>query len=291
MERDMPIVGALTIVFFLLNWGTRLLLVSPVVRWSLGLKTGMRIKFEQSVMEALIYGAFTVIGLRVVPSQEWVWPSANWWIDFDKGLHLSMRSDLRCYYLMYISRYIQGIVSVLVEPKRKDFFAMMLHHVVTVAVIWISYVYGWNRVGVCVMVLLDPADVPLHTAKLFKYTADASRKKSKAFWQFLADRLFEVFAVTFFVTRLVLYGYICWSCHFEAARYFEYGYGAWACVALLETLLALQVYWFSLIVKVAVKLLSGKGVEDIRSDERRGRGGEPESEVVVSTGGDLRDKP
>lgn len=37
----------------------------------------------------------------------------------------------------------------------------------------ISYAYGWNRVGAVVMVLLDPADVPLHMAKQFKYVGDA----------------------------------------------------------------------------------------------------------------------
>lgn len=276
LQRDTPVVGCLAAGFFFANWGIRLLLVSPLVRAVLSLKRPVRIKFEQSVMEALLYGGFTVIGLRVVPSQEWVWPSSKWWIDFENGSHLAMRSDLRCYYLMYIARYMQGIVSVLLEPKRKDFFAMILHHVVTVLVIYISYVHGWNRVGVCVMVLLDPADVPLHVAKICKYIADASRSHAKA-WQFLADRLFEVFAVTFLVTRLILYGYVCWSAHIEAGRYFLQGWAAWTCVALLETLLGLQVYWMFLILKVAVRLLMGEGADDCRSDDEDEDGDSGES--------------
>lgn len=207
---------------------------------------------------------FTVIGLIVVPAQVWVWPSAKWWIGFADGGHEIMRSDLRCYYIMYVARYAQGIVSVFLEPKRKDFLEMVIHHVVTVVVIFISYVYGWNRIGAVVMVLLDPGDVPLHLAKLCKYTAEATQRQV---WQFLADRLFEVFAVVFFVTRLCIFSYVCWSAHIEATRYFPKGLPEWTCVALLYTLLLLQMWWFLLIIKVALKILQGHAVDDPRSDD------------------------
>merc|ERR1712050_370021 len=114
------------------------------------------------------------------------------------------------------------------------------------------------------MVLFDPADVPLHLAKICKYTSEATNKK---LWQFFADRLFELFGVVFFITRLALFGYVCWSAHIEATRYWPKGLPEWTCVALLYTLLVLQVYWFSLIIKVAIKLLKGESVEDPRSDD------------------------
>merc|ERR1712151_1338013 len=140
----------------------------------------------------------------------------------------------------------------------------MGHHIVTVVVIFISYVYGWNRVGVVVMVLLDPADVPLHLAKLFKYTSEVTKRRVL---QVVADRLFEAFAVVFFVTRIVLFGYVCWSAHIEATRYFPKGLPEWTCIALLYMLLFLQIFWFSLIIRVALKLLRGDGAEDPRSDD------------------------
>lgn len=72
-----------------------------------------------------MYGTFTMIGIAIVPSQPWAWPSANWWLGFDSGSHLTMRSDLRCFYILYAARYIQAAVTVLLEPKRKDFLEMM----------------------------------------------------------------------------------------------------------------------------------------------------------------------
>merc|ERR1719414_34099 len=122
-------------------------------------------------METVFYGGFTYMGLMVVRSQEWLWPSSQWWIGFAEGGHELMRSDLRCYYIMYAARYFQQLISVLMEPKRKDFIEMAAHHIVTVIVTFISYTHGWNRVGAVVMVVLDPADVPLHLAKLCKYIA------------------------------------------------------------------------------------------------------------------------
>merc|ERR1740121_808858 len=140
----------------------------------------------------------------------------------------------------------------------------MIHHVVTVVIIYVSYVYGWNRVGCVTMLLLDLADVPLHIAKLCKYTAEATKKRG---WQFMADRMFECFVVVFVVTRLVMYGYVCWSAHIEASRYFPKGLPELICVALLYTLLALQCYWFTLLFRVAMKVFAGEGAEDIRSDD------------------------
>merc|ERR1712127_609702 len=112
---------------------------------------------------------------------------------------------------------------------------------------------------------MDPGDVPLHLAKLCKYTA--AKGQASRFWNCMADRLFEVFAVVFFVTRLVCFGYVCWSAHIEATRFFPKTPTGWSCVALLYALLILQGYWFSLIINVAIKLAKGESVEDVRSDD------------------------
>merc|ERR1711865_269319 len=119
------------------------------------------------------------------------------------------------------------------------------------------------------MLLLDPADVLLHVAKSFKYTSDSMTKgmRTKALWQGCADICFALFAVIFFVTRLVLYPYVCWSAHIEATRYFPKGIPEWTCVALLEILMGLQCYWFYLLSCAIVKMFASGGVEDPRSDD------------------------
>lgn len=264
IPRDRRVIAVFAAAIFALNWGVRLAVLEPFARTRVGLRGTKVAKFAQSVLEAVIYGAFAVLGLLVVPSMDFFWPSSRWWQGFAEGGHEIMRLDLRSYYLMYLARYLQALVSVMLELKRKDFVEMVVHHIVTILVIYASYVYGWNRVGVVVMLLLDPADVPLHLAKLCKYTAEAS---GRHIWQFLADRLFEFFGVVFFVTRIALYGYVCWSAHFESPRYFPMSFPKVVCLVSLDIILLLQIYWFSLIVKVAVKMIREGVVEDVRSDD------------------------
>mmetsp|Transcript_3766 Transcript_3766/g.11151 ORF Transcript_3766/g.11151 Transcript_3766/m.11151 type:complete len:349 (+) Transcript_3766:176-1222(+) len=276
-KLDAAVFAAFTLVLLAVNWGLRLYLVQPLAVKALAgpfkparaYKSAV-VKFSQAAMEYAFYGAFSVLGLLIVPAQEWIWPSKHWWIGFSSGSHAAMRDDLRCYYLLYGARYVQAGVSVILEPKRKDFVEMMLHHAVTVAVVAISYLYGWNRIGCVVMLLFDPADVPLHAAKMCKYVADARAARQPALagrFTFCADRTFEVFAVAFLVTRIAMFPYVCWSAHVEATRYFPKGPPEWTCVGLLWTLYALNCYWFFLIIKVAVRMMVTGNAEDVRSDD------------------------
>jgi len=281
--RDLQVFSMFAIAMFIFNWGARNFVIEPMGKLSLNLTDKMKQKFGQSTMEVIFYGGFTVIGAIVVPRQEWIWPSSLWWIGFKStGGHEVMRADLRCYYLMYAARYFQGGISVFLEHTRKDFLEMQIHHWTTVVLIYVSYFYGWNRVGCCVMLLLDPADAILHIAKMCKYTSDSMTKEMprKALWQSGADVFFAIFAVVFFVTRLVVYPYICWSAHIESSRIWgvvssggiwghleTHDIPEWTCVALLEILLVLQCFWFYLLVRAVVRMFSSGGIEDVRSDD------------------------
>jgi len=264
-HRDLPVFFVLVVLMLIFNWGARFM-IEPFLQRSLKLGKAAKQKMAQSFMEMLFYGGFTVLGCFVVIGQDFIWPSSKWWIGFADGGHDIMRSDLRAYYLMYAARYFQGGVSTCLEHKRKDFVEMQIHHWVTVLLVYLSYVYGWNRIGCVVMLLLDPADTFLHIAKICKYTADAPGKPRKALWQNCADVGFALFAVVFFVTRLLMYPYICWSAHWEATEYFAKGTPEWTCVTLLWILMALQMYWFILLIKAIYRMFSAGGIEDIRSD-------------------------
>lgn len=289
---DVVVFVVFTLGLTLLNWGVRLLVVAPLARVLLHgpkkenlseeadalfqRKLAVKVdKFSQSALEAIFYGAFSCFGAVMVTSQPWVWPSQHWWIDFDKtnvstgfSVHASMTDAVACYYIMYAARYAQGMVSVCLEHKRKDFWEMELHHAVTCLLVTLSYVCGWNRVGLVVMLVLDPADVPLHVAKLCKYTGErrCPGQPSNAY-QLMADGFFVVFMLSFFAMRLGMFPYICWSAHVEATRYFPKGAPEWTAVGLLYVLLALQVFWGYLLVRVLVKLVVNGHVEDDRSDD------------------------
>lgn len=264
LVRDLPTFAVFATVIFAINWGLRGLVIEPLVRTSLKLKRAGVEKFAQSFMEMFLYGSFALLGLLVVPKQEFAWPSELWWRGFPQGEHDLLRSDLRCYYLLYAARYFQGGISILLEHRRKDFVEMQIHHWVTVSLIFVSYINGCNHIGAVIMVLFDPADVPLHLAKLFKYTADATQK---ATYQTAADILFAFFAVVFLATRLICYPYVVWSAQIETRKFFTKGIPEWTCMMLLYALLALQIYWFTLLLRAAIKMFTAGGIEDVRSDD------------------------
>mmetsp|Transcript_13009 Transcript_13009/g.38845 ORF Transcript_13009/g.38845 Transcript_13009/m.38845 type:complete len:339 (-) Transcript_13009:245-1261(-) len=259
-----------TCALFLINWIVRIFVVQPTLKailmwWHKKEPTQATVdKMAQSAMEALFYGSSFVVGVIVVRDEPWIMEPRHW---FYEGRTMN-REILVWYYMTYAARYMQGLVSVLLEHKRKDFVEMIFHHVVTLVLILISYNYNEMRIGAAIMVLFDPADVPLHCAKMFKYL-----DKDGAWASFWADRCFELFAVSFFVTRIVVYPYLI-------LQGFLYYY-VWSMkedivfdpieVSLLfwlVMLLLVNMYWFSLIAKVAYKIfIKGEPGEDIRSDD------------------------
>ena len=313
LDVDVKVVCVLSAMLFALNKTIKVMLVEPIARKALTCdatrtksssnssnKEKRRMKkacekFSQSALEALIYLCFFLVGMRIVRTQAWFWPSRNWWKDQTSDSRT--QADFRGYYLLYVARYVAEIISVGLEYDRKDKREMLLHHFSTVFLIGISYAYGFTRVGGIIMLLLDPADVPLHVAKLFKYVADARKSELNKVntgrsnndnisaaatqraitvgkrCQFMADVLFGVFMVTFFITRLVMYPYVVYSSHFECRKFVNVErnlallIGYWSCIVLLYIVLALQAYWFYLILKVAIKVITKGEAEDVRSDD------------------------
>ena len=219
-------------------------------------------KFVLSATEAYMYSFFFYASLRVLCTQPWIWPSRLWWEGKQHSTaHLMITPSVKFMYQLYGGRYVSNLLHVLIEPKKKDFVEMVLHHATTALLCPLSYAYGYVRIGAAVMLLLDPADPPLHIAKICRYMAGGNNSSG---WQSVADQLFNLFGVLFVSTRNVMYPYIVWSAWVEAKRYIDNrgNPAAWFNVYMLDELIAillltvlmfLQYFWLYLIIKVALK--------------------------------------
>lgn len=119
------------------------------------------------------------------------------------------------------------------------------------------------------MVNMDLADIMLPTAKAFKYAG----------YDLMANIIFAIFLLTWFVTRLVFLPIMTWSTYVEmpAVVSFEsynpaaghlFGYWSWVLyVTMLVILDILMVFWFYLIVRIAVRAVTSNDAEDDRSDD------------------------
>jgi len=73
---------------------------------------------------------------------------------------------LQAYYVYGISFYTFSCICLFIDEKKKDFNAMLLHHVVTIMLILVSGMGGMLRIGAVIMISFDKSDILLETAKI-----------------------------------------------------------------------------------------------------------------------------
>ncbi|KAJ3064263.1 Ceramide synthase 3 [Podochytrium sp. JEL0797] len=143
---------------------------------------------------------------------------------------------------------------------------MVAHHVATVIVMLMSYVMGFTRAGVVVLLLHDFSDPIMELAKCCLYAGQ----------KVLADVFFGIFAITFLITRNYMYPVLIVIPLLVHSKYEDgvqmprgYGHYFYPIVACLYVLQALDVFWGYLILKMVAKVLaSGEAPKgDIRDEE------------------------
>lgn len=180
------------------------------------------------------------------------------------------------YYLHALGFYISALAFLIAyDSRRSDYKVMVLHHVVTLTLVIVSYLYNYVRIGVIILALHDVGDV-------FLYLATTLHKLGYAG----ADTfVFGIFAVVFYVTRLVALPRLNYCVAVESlfqvsvlpsfnnwAMFFESALLHWVVFStLLFVLVLLHCYWFSLILRMIYReVVLGRKISDegdIRSDD------------------------
>lgn len=68
---------------------------------------------------------------------------------------------MKWYYLVQLAFWLQQILVVNVEEKRKDYAQMFTHHIITSALVIFSYAYYQTKVGNTILCLMDIVDILL----------------------------------------------------------------------------------------------------------------------------------
>ena len=185
--------------------------------------------------------------------------------------HYQMDSLFKKYYLVLIAAWLQQIIVLNIEQRRKDHYQMFSHHIITCCLIIGSYYFYFVRIGHLILMLMDLVDIVLAAAKMLKY-AQFTRS---------CDLMFIVFLISWIILRHGVYNilfYHAWhnSRHLMAAGECVAGVVQKRCwntsiintfLALLGGLQVITIIWMFLILKVAYKVVTGKGAEDVRSDD------------------------
>jgi sphingoid base N-palmitoyltransferase len=154
--------------------------------------------------------------------------------------------------MISLAFYWSLAISQFYDNKRKDFWQMFIHHILTLMLISFSWTCNFHRVGSLLLLVHDAADFVLEASKALKYA-----KLQKA-----CDIVFGLFTITWVVTRLMIFPRIIYSCLFETLicpAYFLFNF-------LLISLLMLHIFWTYSIAQVILKSLkSGETEKDVRS--------------------------
>ncbi|KAG5441265.1 Ceramide synthase 1 [Clonorchis sinensis] len=179
--------------------------------------------------------------------------------------------DLQFIYCVQMMHYLHSAYATLyLDPWRSDSPAMLLHHVVTLSLISLSFVRRFLRMGALVLFIHDTSDVLLEFTKLNVYFKTRHGKRYPINC-YLGDAGFVAFAFSWFLFRL--YWYPLKVLHSSNWCVFIY----LGCTdknlfvpfnGLLWILQILHIYWFGLILLLLFKILTGQlqEIEDIREN-------------------------
>lgn len=216
-------------------------------------KPSTLVKFCENSWRCVYYSYSFLYGVIVLWDKAWFWDIKHCWYGYP---HQSVDNDIWWYYMISMSFYWALTASQFVDVKRKDFWQMFVHHMVTLLLMALSWVCNLHRVGSLVLVVHDCADIFLEAAKITKY----------ANYQKLCDTIFAIFTLVWIVTRLGFYPRIIYSSSVEAPRILPMFPAYYIFNSLLVLLLILHVAWTYLILQIAYNALKvGQMEGDIRS--------------------------
>ncbi|KAA0198418.1 hypothetical protein HAZT_HAZT002317 [Hyalella azteca] len=142
------------------------------------------------------------------------------------------------------------------ETRRKDFYQMFFHHLLTIALMVFSFTCNFVRVGSLMLLVHDVADIPLQMSKMLIYLE----------WKKLCDAVFAFFSILWIITRCGIYPlWIVSNTLFYAANLVPMHPVYYIFNVLLCSLAVLHYYWTYFILRIIVNTAVKGKVEDDRS--------------------------
>jgi len=243
---------------------------APQLAVAIGVKKKSdRLKFGESTWKAILYTVFVLWEIQVGISAPWVYDAQKIWTRYpDVPIELS----LRFLYLVQMGFYLHCLFTLVsFETKRSDYWALWGHHIVTFWLIMFSFSIGWMRAGHLILFCHDTSDLFLELAKSYVYQDN----------QRVANVFFTIFLLSWLLLRLIYYPYyVIYSLYTDATLVVPLP--LWFMrppfMVLLCTILALNFYWFIMIIKLAIKIASSETNE--RVDDMREQDEEDDKEHI-----------
>ncbi|KAL7904713.1 longevity assurance proteins LAG1/LAC1 [Trichoderma velutinum] len=246
-------------------------------------------RFSEQAWNVIHYSVFWPLGLYIWYTSPYYLNMTELWTGWPSR---EISGTMKFYFLTQLAFWLQQMLVVHIEKQRKDYWLTIVHHFATISLVVASYAYHFTRVGNLTLIIMDVVDLIFPLAKCAKYLG----------YRKLCDGLFGIFVVIWLATRHVFFLMVIYSVYYDTGRLVPhdcfqgsmtnlqgplrqsnrwtllepvYSPQGMICanrsifISFFTFLIALQglmVIWSYAILKVAVRVLSGKNAEDIRSD-------------------------
>ncbi|KAG5928516.1 hypothetical protein E4U42_000499 [Claviceps africana] len=288
--EDVYFLSFCIVLFTLLRAGFMEYILSPFAKMQGVTKKKDQVRFTEQAWLLVYYSVFWTMGMYIYCKSPYYLNMRAIWTDWP---HREVDGLMKGYVLAQWAFWLQQIIVINIEERRKDHWQMFSHHIITTLLISSCYCYRLTRVGNVILVIMDVVDLFLPAAKCLKYAG----------YNAICDAMFVVFMLSWLIARHILYIMVCWSVYAHTSEVIPFGCFTgsddhligpeappsgmmwmvepfisstgrlchtelvkWCFLAPLLLLQGITIYWFTMILRVALKVIRGDGAEDSRSD-------------------------
>ncbi|KAL1296547.1 hypothetical protein AAFC00_000052 [Neodothiora populina] len=241
-------------------------------------KRAKQARFMEQFYSAIYFGLYGPFGLYVM-SRTPVW-YFNTTGMFEGFPHRTHEGIVKAYYLLQASYWAQQglVLCLMLEKPRKDFKEFVMHHIVTLSLIWLSYRFHFTYMGIAVYITHDISDFALATSKILNYID--SPMVIPCFIWFIGVWAY----LRHYINLCILWATLTtfktvgpFALDWETQQY-KCWISQVITFSLLLMLQALNAFWFFLIMRILYRYLTVNVAADERSEDEEEE--EDETEVV-----------
>ncbi|KAK1023028.1 sphingosine N-acyltransferase lag1 [Friedmanniomyces endolithicus] len=167
--KDFAFVAFYTVVLTFTREFLMQQMIRPIGIWCGIRARGKLSRFMEQFYTAIYFGVAGPLGFWVMSrTPVWYFNTVGMYEGYPHRAHEAL---FKAYYLLQASYWMQQalVLMLQLEKPRKDFKELVLHHIITLALIWCSYRFHFTYIGVAVYVTHDISDFFIATSKIFNY--------------------------------------------------------------------------------------------------------------------------
>lgn len=241
-------------------------ILAPLAR-RLGLRSGKVQRFMEQGYTIMYFTCSASYGIWVMShTHMWYFNTTAFYDTYPNKLHLA---NFKVYYLCQFAYWLQQFIVLVLqlEKPRKDYHELIIHHIVTLLLIGLSWKFHFTYIGLCVFITMDSSDIWLAFSKNLNYIDSP-----------LTGPVFALFIGIWFYTRhylslIILYSVLTefrtvgpWRLDWKN-EYYKCWISQYVTFGLLGAIQLLNLYWFFLILRIAYRFAVSKQAKDERSDD------------------------